>query len=90
MPSRAHEDPRVTVPGGNVAGTPAGLAEARHEPQAMTWTFVVETMGLEPTTPCLQSRCSSQLSYVPGPAPAGLGTTSVPSRRHRPKLAARL
>ena len=26
----------------------------------------VETMGLEPTTPCLQSRCSSQLSYVPG------------------------
>ena len=26
---------------------------------------VVETMGLEPTTPCLQSRCSSQLSYVP-------------------------
>jgi hypothetical protein len=27
----------------------------------------VETMGLEPTTPCLQSRCSSQLSYVPVP-----------------------
>jgi hypothetical protein len=27
--------------------------------------FPVETMGLEPTTPCLQSRCSSQLSYVP-------------------------
>jgi|SoiMethySBSTD1v2_1073268.scaffolds.fasta_scaffold21867_1 hypothetical protein len=26
---------------------------------------VVETMGFEPTTPCLQSRCSSQLSYVP-------------------------
>ena len=22
-------------------------------------------MGIEPTTPCLQSRCSSQLSYVP-------------------------
>ena len=34
----------------------------------MTWAFVVETMGLEPTTPCLQSRCSSQLSYVPWPA----------------------
>ena len=30
------------------------------------WLVVVETMGLEPTTPCLQSRCSSQLSYVPG------------------------
>ncbi len=28
-------------------------------------TFLVETMGIEPTTPCLQSRCSSQLSYVP-------------------------
>ena len=28
----------------------------------------VETMGLEPTTPCLQSRCSSQLSYVPATA----------------------
>src|SRR5215208_933772 len=26
---------------------------------------LVETMGLEPTSPCLQSRCSSQLSYVP-------------------------
>ena len=28
-------------------------------------TFLVETQGLEPWTPCLQSRCSSQLSYVP-------------------------
>ena len=26
---------------------------------------MVEMMGLEPTTPCLQSRCSSQLSYIP-------------------------
>ena len=25
----------------------------------------VELMGIEPTTPCLQSRCSSQLSYSP-------------------------
>src|SRR5687767_1316345 len=25
----------------------------------------VEAMGLEPTTPCLQSTCSSQLSYAP-------------------------
>lgn len=22
----------------------------------VTWTFLVETMGLEPTTPCLESR----------------------------------
>ena len=28
-------------------------------------TRVVETMGLEPTTSCLQSRRSSRLSYVP-------------------------
>ena len=27
--------------------------------------LLVETMGLEPTTPGLQSRCSSRLSYVP-------------------------
>ena len=37
----------------------------------LTRTFflprLVETMGLEPTTPCLQSRCSSHLSYVPWP-----------------------
>ena len=26
---------------------------------------VVEIVGVEPTTPCLQSRCSSQLSYTP-------------------------
>ena len=25
----------------------------------------VETMGFEPTTPGLQSRCSARLSYVP-------------------------
>ena len=25
----------------------------------------MELIGLEPTTPCLQSRCSSQLSYSP-------------------------
>ena len=27
--------------------------------------LLVEVMGLEPTTSCLQSRCSSQLSYAP-------------------------
>ena len=29
------------------------------------WGGMVELMGLEPTTSCLQSRCSSQLSYSP-------------------------
>jgi hypothetical protein len=28
-------------------------------------TLLVELRGLEPRTPCLQSRCSSQLSYSP-------------------------
>ena len=27
--------------------------------------FVVEIIGFEPMTPCLQGRCSSQLSYTP-------------------------
>ncbi len=29
------------------------------------WFCLVETVGVEPTTPCLQGRCSSQLSYAP-------------------------
>ncbi len=40
----------------------------------------VEMMGLEPTTPCLQSRCSSQLSYIPGECAGGSGHTRHPSR----------
>ena len=44
--------------------------------------FVVETMGLEPTTPCLQSRCSSQLSYVP--AVNEQATALPPAPRTRP------
>ena len=31
----------------------------------MDQVFFVEIVGVEPTTPCLQSRCSSQLSYTP-------------------------
>src|SRR5262245_12006733 len=41
-----------------------GVADPRCE-QACEHTPSVELMGLEPTTPCLQSRCSSQLSYSP-------------------------
>ncbi len=33
--------------------------------KGMTLFYVVEVDGVEPTTPCLQSRCSSQLSYTP-------------------------
>ena len=28
--------------------------------------ILVELIGIEPTTPCLQSRCSPKLSYSPG------------------------
>ena len=42
----------------------------------------VETMGLEPTTPCLQSRCSSQLSYVPEGPPHTSPTTPADGGRH--------
>jgi hypothetical protein len=34
-------------------------------------------MGLEPTTPCLQSRCSSQLSYSPERERPGYVTAST-------------
>ena len=47
---------------------PGGRARAYHRSSlGHGWDVkrLVETMGLEPTTPCLQSRCSSQLSYAP-------------------------
>ena len=47
-----------------VHGTGSG-AQAADENGHRTGV-VVETAGIEPATPCLQSRCSSQLSYVPG------------------------
>jgi site-specific DNA recombinase len=43
-------------------------------------THLVELMGLEPTTPCLQSRCSSQLSYSPGSGSRADGTPRSGSR----------
>ena len=44
----------------------------------------VETMGLEPTTPCLQSRCSSQLSYVPVTGVSVGATRTGPPRQGGP------
>ena len=43
------------------------------------WALAVETMGLEPTTSCLQSRRSAGLSYVPG-----MGWKGGGNRRYRP------
>jgi site-specific DNA recombinase len=42
-----------------------GAKHALSLAESSSKSYLVETMGLEPTTPCLQSRCSSQLSYVP-------------------------
>ena len=65
MPTRAHPTPRWPI----LVGTQWARRPIAHPFSAnckpLTRTFAVETMGLEPTTPCLQSRCSSQLSYVP-------------------------
>ena len=43
---------------GAQASGPPGVASSNND-------TLVEAMGLEPTTSCLQSRCSSQLSYAP-------------------------
>ena len=48
----------------------------------------MELRGIEPLTPCLQSRCSSQLSYSPGVLNSsgvngGLVRVSAPSDRGR-------
>ena len=40
-------------------------AKSKEEPVQPHRFFLVELVGIEPTTPCLQSRCSSQLSYSP-------------------------
>ena len=39
--------------------------------------YLVEPKGLEPSTSCLQSRCSSQLSYGPGSYLRPFGTLTV-------------
>ena len=45
------------------------------------WSDLVETMGIEPTTPCLQSRCSSQLSYVPEGMSPERNRSTIPGER---------
>ena len=50
------------TPGSKPVGATPALA---HVAPGWREKTMVETMGLEPTTPCLQSRCSSQLSYAP-------------------------
>ena len=43
---------------------------------SLKFQFTVELVGFEPTTLCLQSRCSSQLSYSPDYAETLLGKPS--------------
>ena len=46
----------------------------------------VEITGFEPVTPCLQSRCSTRLSYIPmrGPRRAHGSTSAAPNRSAGP------
>ena len=44
---------------------------------------LVEVNGVEPMTPCLQSRCSSQLSYTPKEFSGGI-SLAIPANRERP------
>ena len=53
VPSRAHDDAEDTA---RSWARRAIRRRSRPKRNLVTWTFVVETMGLEPTTPCLQSR----------------------------------
>ena len=48
-----------------VPSPPDIAAKSKEEPVQPHRFFLVELVGIEPTTPCLQSRCSSQLSYSP-------------------------
>ena len=43
----------------------APVATKEKTPPKRECFFLVEQRGFEPRTPCLQSRCSSQLSYCP-------------------------
>ena len=46
-------------------GTFHPLTKRKTHSEVILNGLVVEIVGVEPTTPCLQSRCSSQLSYTP-------------------------
>jgi hypothetical protein len=43
----------------------------------LLYSLGVEANGVEPMTPCVQGRCSSQLSYAPKGLPISLSTDSV-------------
>jgi len=76
VPPRAQEAPPVV---GTRWARNCETHLVRSPRKPLTRAFLVETTGLEPATPCLQSRCSSHLSYVPWPAV--LTRTLVASRR---------
>ena len=63
--------PRPLPPGGVRGGVKKRRGKASsdlHKKEIQTLGldfFFVEIVGVEPTTPCLQGRCSSQLSYTP-------------------------
>ncbi|MEN9399527.1 MAG: hypothetical protein RL632_628 [Bacteroidota bacterium] len=47
------------------AGAEKNRVEFQRSRSSLSLCFV-EKMGLEPTTPWLPAKCSSQLSYIPG------------------------
>ena len=75
-PTANNSDTSPSTPPATTNHTQAIPSEGSSVPETPRQN-TVETMGLEPTTPCLQSRCSSQLSYVPG---ARHSTTPAPER----------
>jgi len=70
----------------NPIPSPMYINHTNRTPQAISITtqrtpstYDVELRGFEPRTPCLQSRCSSQLSY--SPFAVGLGGVEPPTSR---------
>ena len=91
VPSRARQSPpRPSGPADDLQSrgvfAESGQSARLNRPVecALTCGNVVETMGFEPTTPCLQSRCSSQLSYVPETLPRYRARPVGPNCGRRP------
>ena len=54
----------LTIKNKNAISYPQ-LNQKKYKFTNLVGCFLVEMQGFEPWTPCLQSRCSNQLSYIP-------------------------
>ena len=74
------KDPRAPRPvSARCAARPAQGAPNLYTPPPVGWrrhgeSFEVEITGFEPVTPCVQSRCSTRLSYIPAARGAAHGS----------------